>query len=97
MRYHTVAMRVTQTPELLADQDQNMKGGDFRRLQIALILLQNRLRIAVITLVSLLAGAAIAFSLKITFTATASILPPQAPQSTASMLLGQLGSLAGVA
>jgi tyrosine-protein kinase Etk/Wzc len=89
-------MRVTQTPEPLADQDRNSGNEDFPRMRMLLILLQDRLRIAIITFVSLLIGAAIAFSLKVTFTATATILPPQAPQSTAAALMGQLGSLAGL-
>jgi tyrosine-protein kinase Etk/Wzc len=96
MRYHSVGMRVTQTPEPLANQDGNLGDEDFRRMRILLVLLRDRLRIAIITLVSLLIGAAIAFSMKVTFTATATILPPQAPQSTASALMGQLGSLAGL-
>jgi tyrosine-protein kinase Etk/Wzc len=61
-----------------------------------LLLLQHRRSIAVAAVVSLLIGAAIAFSMKVTFTATATILPPQAPQSTAAALMGQLGSLAGL-
>ncbi|HTF62327.1 MAG TPA: GNVR domain-containing protein [Edaphobacter sp.] len=62
-----------------------------------LILLQSRLHIAIITFGSLLIGAAIAFlMMKVTFTATATILPPQAPQSTSSILMGQLSSLAGL-
>jgi tyrosine-protein kinase Etk/Wzc len=89
-------MRVTQTPELSADQDHYSGSGDSPRLRMLLILLQDRRRIAIITFVSLLVGAVIAFSMKVTFTAIASILPPQPPQSTASALMGQLGSLAGL-
>ena len=95
MRYHSVGMRVAQTSEPLAGQGYS-GSEDFRGLQMFLILLRDRLRIAITTFVSLLIGAAIAFSLKLTFTATATILPPQAPQSTASILMGQLGSLAGL-
>jgi uncharacterized protein involved in exopolysaccharide biosynthesis len=89
-------MRVTQTPEPLADQDRYSGSEDFRRLRMLLVLLEDRRRIAIITFVSLLIGAVIAFSMKVNFTATASMLPPQAPQSTASVLMGQLGSLAGL-
>jgi tyrosine-protein kinase Etk/Wzc len=96
MRYHFVEMKVTQTPEPLAAHTDSSGGEDFRWLQLLLILLQARLRIAVITFVSLLVGAAVAYSMKVTFTATATILPPQAPQSTAAALMGQLGSLAGL-
>lgn len=96
MRYHFVEMNVAQTPEPLANQDLDSDRENSRYLRILLILLQDRLRIAIITLVSLFIGAAIAFLMKTTFTATAAILPPQAPQSTASVLMGQLGSLAGL-
>ncbi len=89
-------MKAVQTLEPLANGELYSGSEDFRYLRIFLILLQNRRRIAVITFVSLLIGAAIAFLLKVTFTATATILPPQAPQSTSSLLMGQLGSLAGL-
>jgi tyrosine-protein kinase Etk/Wzc len=61
-----------------------------------LVLLRDRKRIAIITFISLLVGAVIAFSLTSNFTAIATILPPQAPQSSASALMGQLGSLASL-
>jgi tyrosine-protein kinase Etk/Wzc len=96
MRYHSVGMRVTQILEPLADQNRNSENDDFRHLRMLLVLLQDRQRIAIITLVSFLIGAVVAFSMKVTFTAIATILPPQAPQSTASALMGQLGSLAGL-
>lgn len=66
-------------------------------LDILLVLARDRRRIALITLVCLLLGAAVSFLLlKPTFTATATILPPQQGQSSASALLGQLSSLAGL-
>jgi tyrosine-protein kinase Etk/Wzc len=96
MRYHSVAMRVMQSSETLAGSDRDFENTDFLKLQLFLTLLNKRFFIAIVTLLSLLVGAAIAFSLKLTFTATASILPPQAPQSSAAALLGQLGSIAGL-
>jgi uncharacterized protein involved in exopolysaccharide biosynthesis len=66
-------------------------------LDILLVLARDWRRIAIITLVALLLGAGVAFLLKPTFTATASILPPQQGQSSVSAMLGQLGSLAGLA
>jgi uncharacterized protein involved in exopolysaccharide biosynthesis len=93
MRYHSVEMNVAQTPEPLVSQDLYSDSEDPRYLRILLILLQNRVRITIVTFVSFLIGAGIAFLMKVTFTATASILPPQAPQSTASVLLGQFGPL----
>jgi len=90
-------MKAAQTLEPLAKDDLYSGSNDSRYLRIFLILLQSRRRIAIITFVSLLIGAAIAFFLlKVTFTATATILPPQAPQSSASLLMGQLGPLAGL-
>ena len=66
-------------------------------LDILLVLARDRLRIALVTLIFLLLGAAVSFLfLKPTFTATATILPPQQQQSSASALLGQLSSLAGL-
>ncbi|RZU41354.1 GumC family protein [Edaphobacter modestus] len=89
-------MKAAQTLEPLANGDLYSGSEDSRYLRMLLILLRSRLRIAIITFGSLLIGAAIAFLMKVTFTATATILPPQAPQSTASVLMGQLGSLAGL-
>ncbi|NYF78216.1 GumC family protein [Granulicella arctica] len=89
-------MRVAQLQEPLTDQDRSLGNEEFRYFQLLLVLLRDRFRIAVVTFISLLIGAVIAFSMKATFTATATILPPQAPQSTASALMGQLSSLAGL-
>jgi tyrosine-protein kinase Etk/Wzc len=61
-----------------------------------LLLLNDRLRITLITISSLLLGVCIAFLLKPTFTATATFLPPQQEQSTVSALMGQFGSMAGL-
>ncbi len=65
-------------------------------LEVLLVLARGRRRIATVTLAFLLIGAVVAFLLRPTFTATASILPPQQQQSSASALLGQLGSLAAL-
>ena len=86
-----------QTLEPLANGELYSGSEDSRYLRMFLILLQSRRHIATITFVSLLIGAAIAFLLlEVTFTATATILPPQPTQSSASVLMGQLGSLAGL-
>jgi uncharacterized protein involved in exopolysaccharide biosynthesis len=66
-------------------------------LDILLVLARDRRRIAIVTLGFLLLGAAVSFLLlKPTFTATATILPPQQQQSSVSAMLGQLSSLAGL-
>jgi uncharacterized protein involved in exopolysaccharide biosynthesis len=62
-------------------------------LDILLVLARDRRRIIAVTLIALLVGALIAFVMKPNFTAEAIILPPQTPQSSASLLAGQLGAL----
>jgi tyrosine-protein kinase Etk/Wzc len=66
-------------------------------LDILLVLAHDLRPIAVATLVTLLIGGVIAFLLlKPTFTASATILPPQQPQSSVSAVMGQLSSLANL-
>jgi tyrosine-protein kinase Etk/Wzc len=62
-------------------------------LDILLVLARDRRRIIAVTIIALILGTLIAFLIKPSFTAVAIILPPQAPQSTASILAGQLGAL----
>jgi uncharacterized protein involved in exopolysaccharide biosynthesis len=62
-------------------------------LDILLVLARDRRRIIAVTLIALLVGTLIGFLIKPSFTAVAIILPPQAPQSAASVLAGQLGAL----
>ena len=96
MRYDECEMGISQTPELTVHNRPRSEGPSLRGLDMLLVLLRARLHIALITFISLLLGVGIAFSLKPTFMATATILPPQAPQSAAAALVGQLGSLAGL-
>ena len=65
-------------------------------LDILLVLARDWRRIALVTLLASLIGAGISLLLKSTFTATATILPPQQQQSSVSAMMGQLGSLAGL-
>src|ERR1700742_4584693 len=65
-------------------------------LDILLVLARDRRRIIAVTLIALLVGTLITFAMKPSFTAVASILPPQTPQSSASLLAGQLGALASL-
>src|SRR5271170_7609010 len=65
-------------------------------LDILLVLARDRRRIVVVTLVAFLLGGAISFLLRPTFTATATILPPQQQQSSVSTMMGQLGALTGL-
>ena len=64
---------------------------------IAMILALSWRRIFVVTLVFLAIGATLSFLIKPTFTAEALIMPPQQTLSSASSMLGQLGSVAGAA
>jgi tyrosine-protein kinase Etk/Wzc len=66
-------------------------------LNILIVLARDRRRIAIVTFAALSLGVAVSLLLKPTFTAKASILPPQEQQSSVSAMLGQLGSLAGLA
>jgi len=91
-------MSETQTADLPGrlssslDQDESIDV-----LDILLVLARDRRRIAIVTLIFLLLGAAVSFLLlKPNFTGTATILPPQQQQSSASAMLGQLSSLAGL-
>ena len=85
-----------ETQELPTALDRDSNGDNTPSLDMLLVLVNARRQIAIITLCFIVVGAGIAFSLKNTFTATATILPPQAPQSTAAALMGQLGPLAAL-
>jgi uncharacterized protein involved in exopolysaccharide biosynthesis len=91
-------MSETQTAELPERLSSSLvQDESIDILDILLVLARDRRRIAVVTLGFLLLGAAVSFLLlKPTFTATATILPPQQQQSSASAMLGQLSSLAGL-
>jgi tyrosine-protein kinase Etk/Wzc len=64
---------------------------------VAMVLVLSWRRIFVVTLVFLAIGAMLSFLIKPTFTAEALIMPPQQTLSSASSMLGQLGSVAGAA
>jgi uncharacterized protein involved in exopolysaccharide biosynthesis len=62
---------------------------------IVLSLLRRRSRIVLLSIGAFVLGVLISLVLKPTFTALAVIMPPQQQQSSASALMGQLGSLLG--
>ncbi|MGH9585633.1 MAG: GumC family protein, partial [Acidobacteriaceae bacterium] len=66
-------------------------------LDMVLFFAENRYRIMVTTLLGLVLGIMLALLLRPTFTAIAVILPPEQQSSSASALMGELGSLAGLA
>jgi tyrosine-protein kinase Etk/Wzc len=99
------AMRFSEGPDSgEKKQDEQVPGYEpprapelhVRELDILLVLLRARKAIFGATMSGLAVGIAIAFLLKVTFTSTATILPPQSPQSTAAALVGQLSSLSGL-
>ena len=65
-------------------------------LDVLLLLAARRRFLVWATLTAMLLGALVAFTTKPTYTAMATILPPQAPQSSLSSMLGQLGSLSAL-
>lgn len=89
-------MRDVQELEYQSTRPQNLTEGNAQALNILLVLVRARRQILLTTFCFLAMGAAMAFLSKPTFTAKATILPPQAPQSTAAALMGQLGSLASL-
>lgn len=72
----------------------NQDGIDI--LEMLLLLAQNLRLVALIIFLALLLGVTLAFLLHPTFTASATILPPQQQTSSASVLMGQLSTLAGM-
>ncbi|MGC2162489.1 MAG: Wzz/FepE/Etk N-terminal domain-containing protein [Silvibacterium sp.] len=66
-------------------------------LDVLVLFAENKRRILATTLLGLIAGLAIALFLRPTFTAMAVILPPHQESSSASALMGEIGSLADLA
>jgi tyrosine-protein kinase Etk/Wzc len=95
MKYDIAGMAKIQIPETWQETHDEEPGG-IDVLDVLLILTQNVRFIAVFTFVALVAGAIYAFLLPPTFTALATILPPQQQQSSLTSLMGQLGPLAGL-
>lgn len=90
-------MNELQPADVAESQDSNpVQDQGIELLDILLVLARDRRRIAIVTLATLLLGAVVAFLLKPTFTAIATILPPQQQQSSVSAMLGQLGTLAAL-
>jgi tyrosine-protein kinase Etk/Wzc len=63
---------------------------------VVLILASNWRRIALVTIGAVACGALISVLMRPTFTATATILPPQQSMSSAASIMGQIGSIAAV-
>src|SRR5271165_1351228 len=65
--------------------------GEVDLFDMLLILLAARRKIVIFTIAAMALGATVAFLMKPTFAASALILPPEQGESTASMLVNQLG------
>jgi tyrosine-protein kinase Etk/Wzc len=78
----------------IAEQERENLGDGVREVDLfdmLLVLSNARRKIAIFTIVAMALGATLALLMKPTFAATALILPPDQGQSSASMLMNQLG------
>lgn len=81
-------------PEVAASEDRS--GREVDVLDLLILLSRGRRTIALVTVITLLIGIAVAFLQRASYTSTAIILPPTQQQSVQSAFLGQLGSLASL-
>lgn len=80
-------------PQVLNNEDQD----SISLIDFLIILAKNKKKIFVYPIVFGIVGLAISFALPKVYRANIKVLPPQQSQSTASAMLGQLGSLGGAA
>lgn len=85
----------------LVNEDAGINGESAEQngldgIELLLILSQRKKTILKVTIAVAVITAIIVFLLPSTYTATASILPPEQKQSTLSAMLGQLGSISGL-
>ena len=85
-----------QTEPTEVDLAKPEEGDKIDLLDVVLFFAENRNRTMTVALLGLAFGVALAFLLPSTYRATAVILPPQQQSSTASALMGAIGSLAGL-
>ncbi|MGI4758809.1 MAG: GumC family protein [Janthinobacterium lividum] len=78
------------------DTSDSQQAQEASSLDVLLLLAARKRFLVWATLTAMLLGTMVAFLMKPTYTATATILPPQAPQSSLSSMLGQLGSLSAL-
>ena len=90
---------VHRDPVLNEEAGTNAESGSQNGLdgiELLLILSQRKNTILKVTIAMAVITAIIVFLVPSTYTATASILPPEQKQSTLSAMLGQLGSISGL-
>lgn len=71
--------------------------GEVSLIDVAIIIAKHKKLIIRNTIAAAILGVAISFVIPKSYTATATILPPEQSHSAASAMLGQLGALAGMA
>lgn len=86
-----------QTEAKETDRANSEDGDRIDLLDAVLFFAENKYRIMATTLLGLILGVTLALLVRPTFTAIAVILPPEKQSSSASALMGELGSLAGLA
>jgi tyrosine-protein kinase Etk/Wzc len=100
MMFRTMSVTANRTPDPNNAVDEgtpNTGMGDtgVDVLGMALVLARRWRKIVIVTIGALVIGVLISLLLKPDFTSTAVILPPQQQQSSATAVMGQLGSLLG--
>jgi uncharacterized protein involved in exopolysaccharide biosynthesis len=88
---------VSSTPEGIKQPGPAGEDDEISLLDLLIVLAKHKKMIAGVTLGAAVVSAVVALLLPNIYTGTAKVLPPQQSQSTAAMLLGQLGGLAGLA
>jgi tyrosine-protein kinase Etk/Wzc len=86
---------VSSTPEEIKPVTQD--DDEISLLDLLIVLAKHKKMILGVTFGAAVVSAIISLLLPNIYTGTAKVLPPQQSQSTASMMLGQLGGLAGLA
>jgi uncharacterized protein involved in exopolysaccharide biosynthesis len=92
---HTAADK--EMNRIIANDDLSDDEGGVDLVGLLIVLAKRKKVILGATLVAALVSAAVSMSLPSVYGASVKLLPPQQAQSSASMLLSQLGGLAGVA
>lgn len=86
-----------ETDSRLPGDNQEESPDEISILDLLLVMASGKKLIITLTFICGIAAGIIAYTTPETFTATATILPPQQQSSSAAALMGQLGGLAGLA
>src|SRR5687768_22691 len=88
---------MSNSPEGIQAGAASTEDNEFNLLDLLIVLAKYKLMIAVVTLTAAVLSVIWALLLPNIYTGTAKLLPPQQNQTSAAMLLGQLGGLASIA